>query len=603
MLPEFVRAGLYLFRSHPTPLIPLLYSDAFIVDFFRSFFLIVNQASQPTESGETPSHDDEAAPKLLEGANTLPVPLTESEQRLHTIMEALPHIAWLHSSEWQVLYYNRRWFDFTGQSVEEARTVGWQPYLHPDDLPRIQAVSAPATRRGEAYEIEYRLRGADGEYRWFLGQVVPLHNAAGNIEQWLGTGTDITDRKEVEARLSNSLNLLNAVVEGTTDLVLVRDREGRYLMLNSAAARFHEISIEDALGKTDFDLMEWRGEDGRRVAAHIRERDQEVMRAGEVITYELTVDSGRDEDGGPRAYITTKAPLRDQSTGEVGGVIAIIREITERKRLEDEVRTALERQTRVAETLQRSLLLFPEPDAFPGVELSPFYAPASDDALVGGDFFDAFAVDETGRVALVVGDVTGKGLNAAAFTAEIKFALRTLLREHDGDPVTTFYRLNHHLVAGKRMDGRDNNVFACLALTVLDTRDGAVVGAMAGAEPPLLWRASTGGIEALEAPSLMLGIVPDWEGSATPAVQMQEGDTLLLFTDGITEARRGRQFLGVEGVTRIVAARSPQEPLDATVHAIIEAAREFTGGPARDDVCLLAARWKGDFREARPKRG
>jgi serine phosphatase RsbU (regulator of sigma subunit) len=77
----------------------------------------------------------------------------------------------------------------------------------------------------------------------------------------------------------------------------------------------------------------------------------------------------------------------------------------------------------VAETLQRSLLLTPPPDAYPGLRFKAFYRPALDEALVGGDFFDVFAVRDD-VIALVVGDATGKGLNAATYTAEIRFALR-----------------------------------------------------------------------------------------------------------------------------------------------------------------------------------
>jgi serine phosphatase RsbU (regulator of sigma subunit) len=127
-----------------------------------------------------------------------------------------------------------------------------------------------------------------------------------------------------------------------------------------------------------------------------------------------------------------------------------VADITERKAAEAALAAAAEKQQRIAETLQRSLLLTPPANAFPGIEISTRYEAAWEEAQIGGDFHDAFQVDG-GKVALVVGDVTGKGLAAASYTAEIKFALRAYLRESD-DPAAALQRLNHFLVGAQRLD-------------------------------------------------------------------------------------------------------------------------------------------------------
>lgn len=285
-------------------------------------------------------------------------------------------------------------------------------------------------------------------------------------------------------------------------------------------------------------------------------------------------------------------------------------DIDERKRAEAERAEFAAKQAQIAETLQRSLLLAPAPDALPGVDLFTLYEPASDEAMVGGDFFDAFAAGGDGeRVILVVGDVTGKGLRAAAETAEVKFALRAYLREYPW-PQVALSRLNDYLLERQRLEGKPTDVFISLAVAVLDRRTGAGTVAAAGMEPPLLFRVPRGGgagavptrVEEIPARGMMLGALPDWEGDALPFT-MGPDDLLLLCSDGITEARpfRGsRGIFGIDGVARAALA-APYEhtqaggtPLDSVGRAVVEAARGFAGGRLGDDACLLLARRRPD---------
>ena len=119
---------------------------------------------------------------------------------------------------------------------------------------------------------------------------------------------------------------------------------------------------------------------------------------------------------------------------------------------EAELADALRREHLIAETLQRSLLSAPAEDAFPGLRIQTEYEPAWREALIGGDFYDALSLGGN-TVALVVGDVTGKGLEAATHTAEVKYALRAILREHP-HPAQALGRLNDFLVAGQRAGRR-----------------------------------------------------------------------------------------------------------------------------------------------------
>jgi len=267
------------------------------------------------------------------------------------------------------------------------------------------------------------------------------------------------------------------------------------------------------------------------------------------------------------------------------------------RRVEEERAEFAAKQQRIAETLQRSLLITPAAGRrpFAGLEVCPIYEPASDDMLVGGDFFDAFALPG-GKTALVVGDMTGKGLDAAGRTAEIKFALRALLREHAGaPPALTLSLLNRHLVASEELDGRSGaDVFACVALAVADPAAGTVALALAGMEPPLLLRAAAGGEpEPLDVGGVILGAIPDWDYGDGPAeFALLPGDVLMLFTDGLTEARRphGELFGPARAASAVRDALTAGATLAEAGAAALEAARSFAGGRAQDDVCLLLAR-------------
>lgn len=249
-----------------------------------------------------------------------------------------------------------------------------------------------------------------------------------------------------------------------------------------------------------------------------------------------------------------------------------------------ELRRHWAREKRIAETLQRAMLRPPEEGEFPGLEVAPIYEAAWDEANVGGDFFDLFALPG-GRVALVVGDVSGKGLDAAARTAEVRYALRVYLREHSS-PEAALARLNAYLCAGADPEGV---AFVALTLAVVDPIGGAVTLAMAGAEPPLVARGD-GRVEVLETGGLLLGIDPEGSYRVT-RLRLAPGDLLLLMTDGIIEARRsGGAFFGSEGIEGAVGRADVRSSLPAIGRAVVEGARAFAGGTLHDDACLLLAR-------------
>ena len=278
--------------------------------------------------------------------------------------------------------------------------------------------------------------------------------------------------------------------------------------------------------------------------------------------------------------------VRDEA-GVLRGFAKVARDITDRRQAQEALQAAYEQERHFSSSLQRSLLLAPPEDNFPGIAVVTHYESAWEELSVGGDFFDVFAL-EGGKIALVVGDISGKGLAAAVLTAEVKFTLRAYLNEyrHLGRAMTS---LNNYLCDVPQAQREGVLSFTVLTLAVIDPASGAVSLAVAGAEPPLVLRAS-GKIESMDpkGSGLPLGIRAGEEYPVT-AFQFSPGDTLLITTDGIIEARHGRKLFGPEGMEQ--AAREAAElPLRQIGQAIVDAARAFAGGTLQDDVCLLLAR-------------
>lgn len=147
------------------------------------------------------------------------------EARFRAMADALPQLAWIADEKGWIYWYNRRWYEYTGRTREEMEGWGWRDVHHPDHVDRVVNGIQHSWDTGEPWEDTFPLRGADGEYRWFLSRAVPLKDAEGRVMRWFGTNTDITERQkredfqklllhEVSHRVKNSL----AMVSGLLDL-------------------------------------------------------------------------------------------------------------------------------------------------------------------------------------------------------------------------------------------------------------------------------------------------------------------------------------------------------------------------------------------------
>jgi PAS domain S-box-containing protein len=123
-------------------------------------------------------------------------------QVLRQLADELPQIVWVARPDGSHEYYNKRWFDYTGLTLEGSTEQAWRDLFHPEDREHAESLWHEALRNGTPYEIEFRLkRASDGAYRWFLGRSVPYRDASGAIAQWFGTCTDIHEQKLTQEAL------------------------------------------------------------------------------------------------------------------------------------------------------------------------------------------------------------------------------------------------------------------------------------------------------------------------------------------------------------------------------------------------------------------
>lgn len=444
-------------------------------------------------------------------------------------------------------------------------------------LPNMAAVESqslrPVLETGKAQigvEVKGRTPASDMD-RFWISSYYPVDDASG---QRLGVGvmvTEITERKAAE----EALRQFQFITENANDAFYLLDADGCFVYVNEAA--------QQSLGYTSAQMLVMRVTD---IATASRQEDYTALflkaQAETIPPFEWEY---RRADG------TTFPVEASVSTLTISGrplLFASVRDITERRKQQEELTALYEREHKIAESLQRSLLNKPPASILTGLDVETLYRPAWDEALVGGDYFDVFALDG-GRLALVVGDVSGKGLEAASRTAEIKYTLRAYLREHS-DAASALSRLNAFLCESQAMEANADEYFVVLTLAVVDTATGMARLAVAGAEPPILLHPE-GVFEEIDVSGVPLGITPKANYLATE-LYLDAGDLLLIATDGVTEARRDRQFLGNDGMARLAAASLPQGSLAEIGQAILDGAKSFARDRLHDDVCLLLARRK-----------
>ncbi|RKH11948.1 PAS domain S-box protein [Corallococcus sp. CA053C] len=146
----------------------------------------------------------------------LAMELKEREQQFRTLADSIPQLAWMAEPDGHRFWFNQRWFDYTGTTPDQAKGQDWSALVEPEDTARMQARFNEALREGAPWEDQFRMRRADGSFRWFLARAMPVRDAEGRIARWFGTHTDIDDERRTLESLKHAeeeIRHLNAGLE------------------------------------------------------------------------------------------------------------------------------------------------------------------------------------------------------------------------------------------------------------------------------------------------------------------------------------------------------------------------------------------------------
>jgi PAS domain S-box-containing protein len=252
-----------------------------------------------------------------------------SDARSRQLLEALPQLIWTCRPDGLCDYLSPQWAQYTGIPAAELLGYGWLEQVHPEDrqptLDRWQEVAG----RGETFEVEFRIRRRDGVYRWFALRAIPLRDEAGRIVCWLGTSTDIDDRRRAEEEAEQQREALRTTLESIGDAVIATDTSGRVTFMNRVAEELTGWSQHGATSQllpSVFQIVD----EGTR--SPVTNPVEEVFKTGRVVGLAIhTILIARD--GQERAIDDSAAPIRNR-TGALLGAVLTFRDVTERRRLE-----------------------------------------------------------------------------------------------------------------------------------------------------------------------------------------------------------------------------------------------------------------------------
>jgi len=270
--------------------------------------------------------------------------LAASEARFRELADNISQFAWTADARGCIYWYNKRWLDYSGTTLEEMRhSWGWQKVHHPDHVERVVDRMRQSFETGTAWEDTFPLRSKDGNYRWFLSRALPIRNEAGEVVRWFGTNTDVTERIEAEKALRH----LNATLEQrvevearerariwnvSQDLLVVADADGKYLSVNPAWTAALGWSEADLVGNT----AEWllHPDDRDRTRAELGR----LAKDGRTLRFENRLQHRR----GTFCWLSWKEVL------DRGLIYAVARDITELKDAEVALRISQRELARVS---------------------------------------------------------------------------------------------------------------------------------------------------------------------------------------------------------------------------------------------------------------
>jgi len=261
------------------------------------------------------------------------------ELTLRGVMDTIPGLVWSALPDGDVEFCNQRWLDYTGMSFNEIKGWGWAAAIHPEDIADLQGLWRTALERSTSYEAEARMRRADGCYRWFLIQAMPLRDSGGRIIRWYGTNTDIEELKLAQEELQKQTSRLDELFEQAPEAVAV-STDDRIVRINKEFTRMFGYESDEVVQRSVNDLI-------------VPETELESSRAYTRLLKEggrVEVETVRRRKDRTEIDVSLLAISVRTASGEQVANYAIYRDITERKRAEERLRESEARFQAMADT-------------------------------------------------------------------------------------------------------------------------------------------------------------------------------------------------------------------------------------------------------------
>jgi PAS domain S-box-containing protein len=530
--------------------------------------------------------------------------LRANEERFRTIAASMPHIVLEGDRSGAVTFLSEAYGAFTGQTSAFGLGTGWTAAIHSDDL-------APAMRRWQAaiatgapFIDQFRYRRADGTFRWHSAHALSQRDADGTIVRWTGTLTDIHDtRRAVEEReilseasrlLAESLDL-KTTLQNIAQLTVPRFADWCQIDLRTPTGQIQTVAIahrderkhelaQQFVGRIHLDPDFHTGN-----AFTIRTGLSDVVEELPPLTLHTAVDDDSEARVysilGTRSFACIPLVAQGETLGAIGAVfgdsgrrytrddLPVLEELGRRAGLAVQNAKQFERQHRVAESFQRASLPMRLPDVR-GLKFDAVYLPGSNEAQVGGDWYDAVRLLD-GRVVISIGDVSGSGLHAAVRMGNMRQIIRGIAQVH-ADPALMLDAADRAL----RLEHPDEFVTAFVG--VLDPISMTFSYASAGHPPPML-RYADGRVELLSDGGLPLGLRQGRNAASGKTIDLTGASALVLYTDGLSESAH-EPLSGEKKLHDVVAAGavlSAEHPALALKQAFLD------GAVARDDIAIL----------------
>jgi PAS domain S-box-containing protein len=494
--------------------------------------------------------------------------LRDSEALLDTIVQCAPVGFALLDLQMRYVRVNEALAQING--IEQEDHIGKRPAELLPGIPGgllatcFQRVLETDEQVGDI-EVSGETPARPGEERHWLMNWYPVRHD----EEIVGVGcfvTDITDRMRAERGIA----LLAEVGEALDATLGVDERLGRLAdLVVPGLADSCTIETVDGLGQTATVVSRSLApQEAERVAGARVEADSPSVIVAPLQT------RGRELGSLTLAMESSGRRFDDRTR-------SLVRLLARRASLAVDNARLFEEQRRIAATLQQSLLPrdLPEID---GLDTAACFSPGGDGHEVGGDFYDVF--EARGSWAAVIGDVCGKGAAAASLTSLCRHSIRTLSR-HDPPPSQVLTELNDTIMREPDVDMRFSTAAYARFTRTADTV--IVTAASAGHPLPLVVRAS-GRVEELGEPGTLLGLLPVVRVT-DQSTELAPGDALVLFTDGVTEARCDGIMFGDDRLRGLLSGLAGR-PAAEMAAAIEGAAIAFEGGPLADDLAVVVVR-------------